>query len=194
MANTRQDEGRCPICGRALSKWTTHVTLKDGFTKICRDCENKIRVMYPLRYGKPPGKKNVKDKRLDKISELTLPQVLASMDLVAEYIEDLRELYGFNAVYKVEDMSMASNGWFSPPLILAKGRVIYGFFDVKDKVRIIKKQGPGITAEIKGIDRESAGEKDLIDWEHRGEPGYPCKAFIFSQKDLVIAPGDLIVK
>ena len=193
MADKRQDEGYCPICGRALSKWTTHVTLKDKKTKICRDCENKIRVMYPLKYGKP-AKNYVKNRRMDKICELTLPQVKASMDLVTQYIEDLRELYGFNAVYKVEDMYMQPHGWFSPPLIFAKGRVIYGYFDVKDKVRIIRKNGPGVTAEIKSIERDNVGEKDLIDWEHRGEPGYPCKYMTFSQKDLVIAPGDMIVK
>ena len=193
MAEKRQDEGRCPVCGRALSKWTTHVTLEDE-KKICRDCENRIRVLYPLRYGKPSNRKNVKDKRIDRICELTLPQVKASMDLVTQYIEDLREMYGFNAVYKVEDMTMQPHGWFGAPLIFAKGRVIYGYFDVKDKIRVVRKSGTGVAAEIRGIERQSAGEKDLIDWEHRGEPGYPCSCFVFCQKDLVIAPGDLIVK
>ena len=40
---------------------------------------------------------------------------------------------------------------------------------------------------------QSADEKDAVDWEHRAEAGYPC-TMVFSQKDLMVAPGDMIVK
>ena len=108
------------------------------------------------------------------------------------FLEDLRAKYGFNAVFKVDDITMEPHGLFGPPYIYAEGRVIYGFFDVKDKVRVVRR-GAGTDAEIKGITRKSAKEKDLVDWEHRGEGGYP--AFLtFCEKDLIVAPGDLIVK
>ena len=42
--------------------------------------------------------------------------------------------------------------------------------------------------------RQFGEEQDIIDWEHRGEPGYPCDSIVFSQKDLIVAPGDIIVK
>ena len=31
-------------------------------------------------------------------------------------------------------------------------------------------------------------------WVRRGEGGYPLRWMVFSQKDLLIGPGDLIVK
>ena len=190
MAVKRMDTGACPICGRALSRFTTHVTLKDD-TKICRDCENKLRVKSPLSYY--IRSRGTKRYRKDPLQELTLMEFLAELEGVKEYVEDLREKYGFNAVYQVEDITMEPNGWFDPPLIFAKGRVVYGFFDIGDKVRVVRR-GVGVDAEIKGINRQFGEEQDIIDWEHRGEPGYPCDSIVFSQKDLIVAPGDIIVK
>ena len=189
MSVKRQDTGACPVCGRALSKWTTHVTLKSG-EQVCRDCENVVRVKFPVTYGRKD--KRYSEKRVDPLSDLTLGEFRSEMDKAVEYVEQLRKEYGFDAVFKVEKIKMEPHGWFRPPLIFAEGRTIYGFFDIKDKIKVVRR-GEGVTAEIKGIDRKTGGEKDAVDWEHRAEAGYPC-TMVFSQKDLMVAPGDMIVK
>ena len=190
MAFKRQDTGPCPICGRALSKWTTHVTLKDE-NKVCRDCENRVRILYPLTYIKK--KKAKYPSRKDPLKELNINEFREAMDRIPSYLEELRSKYGYNAVFEVDDITMQSHGWFSAPLIFAKGRVIYGFFDAEDKVRILR-HGKEIQAQIKGVNREHSTEKDYEEWEHRAAGGYPLSGMVFSEKDLLIAPGDLIVK
>ena len=185
---TRQDIGACPICTKALSKFTTHVTLK-GSVKICRECENKLRVLYPLSY-KTNKAGNIQ--RKDPINKITLEEAAAELDKVIPRIEEIRRQYGYNAVFKVDDISYLSNGWFRTPKMVAIGHTLIGMFDLKDQVRIIRK-GKGTTAEIKGINRDHAKEKDILDWEHRAEAGYPC-SMVFVQEGLTIAPGDLIVK
>ena len=192
MANKRQDIGPCPVCGRAMSKFTTHIELEIAI-KVCRDCENKLRTIYPLSYGKKT-KKSTKDRRLDPLEKLTLEEFKEALKTAGEKLEDLREKYGYNALYKVEDISMEPGIWFGPAVIKAEGRTVYGFFDVKDKVDIIRRGVTVASAAILDIKRVTAGEKDAVDWENRAEGGYPCKYISFCQKDLIIAPGDYIVK
>ena len=186
----RYDNGPCPICGRTLINLNYNTKLSDG-TEICQDCVAKIRVMNPLTYGKKKGKKKIE--RLDPIEELTLDEVLAAMEKAPEYLEDLREKYGRNAVYAVEDISMHSHGWFRAPYINAKGRCVFGFFDIGDEVEVLH-GGASFKARIIDIERENVGEGGSAAWIRRGEAGYPLRWMVFSQKDLVISPGDLIVK
>ena len=87
MSVKRQDTGACPVCGRALSKWTTHVTLKSG-EQVCRDCENVVRVKFPVTYGRKD--KRYSEKRVDPLSDLTLGEFRAEMDKAVEYVEQLR--------------------------------------------------------------------------------------------------------
>ena len=54
----RYDNGPCPFCGRAIISLDHITKLSDG-TEVCRDCVSKIRVMYPLVYGKKKGKGRV---------------------------------------------------------------------------------------------------------------------------------------
>ena len=54
--------------------------------------------------------------------------------------------------------------------------------------------GVPVKAKIFDIAREYANEKGCDAWYRRGEGGYPLKWMVFSQKDLMIYPGDLIVK
>ena len=115
------------------------------------------------------------------------------MEKAPEYLEDLRAKYGRNAVYAVEDIKMIPRGWFRPPYICTTGRVIFGYFDIGDEVEVVRR-GFSAKAKIHDIERENAGEKGSDAWIRRGEGGYPLKWMVFSQKDLLIGPGDLIVK
>ena len=130
----RFDNGPCPICGRAIINLNFITKLADG-TEVCPDCVSKIRVMYPLKYGRQKGKK--KTERMDPIEKLTLDEFRAAMDKAPEYLEDLREKYGHNAVYKVDGISMYPRGWFRAPYICAKGRCVFGYFDINDEVEVI---------------------------------------------------------
>ena len=186
----RFDNGPCPICGRAIINLNFITKLADG-TEVCPDCVSKIRVMYPLKYGRQKGKK--KTERMDPIEKLTLEEFHAAMDKAPEYLEDLREKYGHNAVYKVDGISMYPRGWFRAPYICAKGRCVFGYFDISDEVEVIH-MGVPVKAKIFDIAREYANEKGCDAWYRRGEGGYPLKWMVFSQKDLMIYPGDLIVK
>ncbi|MBQ2041572.1 MAG: hypothetical protein II485_00120 [Firmicutes bacterium] len=186
----RYDNGPCPFCGRAIISLDHITKLSDG-TEVCRDCVSKIRVMYPLVYGKKKGKK--KTERLDPIEKLSREEFRAAMEKAPEYLEDLRAKYGRNAVYAVEDIKMIPRGWFRPPYICTTGRVIFGYFDIGDEVEVVRR-GFSAKAKIHDIERENAGEKRSDAWIRRGEGGYPLKWMVFSQKDLLIGPGDLIVK
>jgi hypothetical protein len=186
----RYDNGPCPICGRAIINLNFITKLADG-TEVCPDCVNKIRIMYPLKYGTKKGKK--KTERLDPIEELTLDEFRAAMEKAPEYLERLRAKYGHNAVYKVDGISIHSRGWFRPPYICAKGRVVFGFFDLNDEVEVIH-AGVPVKAKVFDIAREYVNEKGCDAWYRRGEGGYPLKYMVFSQKDLMVYPGDLIVK
>ena len=179
----------CCVCGRGLRRNITDVTLSDG-GQLCFDCVAKIRVMYPLSYGKK-GKKRIA--RLDPIEELTKDTVERAMALAPVYLEDLRKKHGCNALFTVEDISMSSHGWFRAPYISAKGRCVFGFFDLGDEVEVLHR-GVKTKAKILDIEREHLLEADHELWERRAEGGYPIKGMLFSQKDLVISPGDRIVK
>ena len=192
MANKANDydKGPCPICGRAIISLNTNAALADK-TEICMDCAAKLRVMYPVKYGKRKGKKKIE--RLDPLSELTLDEVRDALKKAPAHLEQLRAEYGYNAVAKVEDIHMYSHGWFRPPYISVKGSVLFGFFDIGDEVTVIHR-GRGMRAEILDIEREHLSEPDLEGWIRRGAGGYSLKRMVFSKKDLVISPGDIIVK
>ena len=189
-SKAKLDHGPCPICGRAVITLLTNVKLADE-AEICCDCAAKRRVMDPLAYGKKKGKKKIE--RLDPLEAMTLDEVRAAMEKAPEHLEDLRAKYGRNAVFAVEDISMYSHGWFMPPYISAKGKDVFGFFDIGDEVEVLH-AGASVKAKILDIEREIATEKDADAWIRRGEGGYPIKRMVFSQKDLIISPGDLIVK
>ena len=54
--------------------------------------------------------------------------------------------------------------------------------------------GVPVKAKIIDIARENVNEKGCEAWVRRGEAGYPLKWMVFSQKDLVVSPGDIVVK
>ena len=186
----RYDNGLCPVCGRPVIYLNYITKLADG-KEVCPDCVSKIRVMYPLKYGKKKGKKKIE--RLDPVESLTLEEFRAAMEKAPEYLEDLRAKYGRNAVYAVDGIKMYPHGWFRPPYICAKGRGIFGYFDIGDEVEVIHR-GTVVKAKIIDIERENAGEKGCDAWLRRCEGGCPLNWMVFSQKDLMISPGDLIVK
>ena len=186
----KKEEILCPLCGRAVIELATNAKLADE-NMICRDCAAKLRVSYPVSYGKRKGKKKIE--RLDPIEDMTLEEVREALKAAPQQLEDLRAKYGHNAVFEVDDISMYSHGWFRAPYICAKGRGIIGFFDLGDEVEVLHR-GQTVKAKILDIERENLLEKDSEAWVRRAEGGYPVKRMVFSQKDLVISPGDLIVK
>ena len=64
---------------------------------------------------------------------------------------------------------------------------------MNDEVEVVRK-GASFKAKIYDIVRENVEEKGMDAWVRRGEGGYPLRWMVFSQKDLLIGPGDLIVK
>ncbi len=185
-----KDLGPCAICGRAVLPWNLNVKLADE-AQICSDCASKIRVMYPAVYGKRKGKR--KKSLLDPIAELNLAQVREAMEKAADYIEDLRTRYRCNAAFEVEDISMEPHGWFKPPFIYAKGRCVFGYFDLGDEVWVLHR-GSRVKAKLVGIKREDAEERGFENRESRGEGGFPYVCFTLSEKDLIVSPGDRIIK
>ena len=191
MANKKyKDTGSCAICGRAVFPWNINVKLKDE-SQVCSDCVSKIRVMYPAVFGKRKGKRKIE--LLDPIAELSLEKVRDAMVKAPEYLEDLREKYGCNAAYEVDDISMEPHGWFKPPFIYAKGRCIFGYFDLGDEVWVIHR-GTRTKAKLIGIQRQNTKEQGYESRESRGEGGFPYICFTVSEKDLVVSPGDRIIK
>ena len=55
-------------------------------------------------------------------------------------------------------------------------------------------RGARTKARLVGIKREDAGEKGCENREARGEGGFPYICFTVTEKDLVVSPGDRIIK
>ncbi len=185
-----KDLGPCAVCGRAVFPWNINAKLKGG-EQICGDCVSKIRLMYPAEYKVPKGKR--KKVLADPVAELTIEQVREAMERSIEYVESLRLKYGANAVYEVEDISMEPHGWFRPPFIYAKGRCVFGYFDIEDDVYVVHR-GMRTKAKLKGIKRVDSKEKGYENREYRGEGGFPYECFTVTGKDVMVFPGDIIIK
>jgi hypothetical protein len=180
----RQDTGPCALCGRIAYNvyGGGAMKLKDG-SNLCGSCVRRVRFLYPVQ--KPQLKKGmiVRD---DPLSGLTAEEVRAAAEQAGEKLEALRERYSFhNAVFRVDAFSAEKQGLFKAPKNAFSGYVLYGRFNLGERVRLI--HGNAATE----ITLEDIG--DLYPPGRPGEAGYASVLYAV-QKGLDAQPGDLIVK
>jgi hypothetical protein len=176
------------------------VKLADG-SWLCGSCLRKLRVKYPQEYRMDP--KGKKMQPYERAADLTADKAKQELDQVHDYLEDLREKYGFHqAVFSVENVDVKKGGFLKPSFFKVTGHVIYGTFTPLDEVSIGMNSGqkvkircldnPHSSVPVSETTIQSGTNKLLIDWAwvEGGEEA----AFIFQEKSLNLKPGDLIVR
>lgn len=215
MANYKigdtRDLGACCACGNVIvieadnglfrpQRCGNPVKLKDG-SWLCGSCLRKLRVKYPQEYrADPKGKKML---LYERVSELTAAEARKELEHVHDYLEDLREKYGFHqAVFYVENVDVKKGGFLKPSFFTVTGHVLYGTFTPLDEVSIGTNGGqtvkiccleePHSPVPVSDATIHRGTNRLLIDfaWAEGGEEA----AFIFQEKALNLKPGDLIVK
>ena len=216
MANYKigdtRDLGACSVCGNVIvieaendgvfhpQRCGNPVKLRDG-SWLCGSCLKKLRVKYPQEYRMDPKLK--KNLPYERTSELTAEEAKEGLKYAHNYLEDLREKYGFlQAVFSVEKVDVIKGGFLKPSLFTVTGHVIYGSFSALDEVGLGSNGGQRakisclyephspVPASEAAIQRGT--NTLLIDyaWAEGGEEA----TFIFVEKNLNLKPGDLIVK
>ena len=203
----------CVICGRTLLNSKVRAADNDPRIKLnsgdfmCKICEKKIRVMYPVTYK--VMKKGYNAFPIDAMRDISVDDYDDLVEKAREYREQMRQnFYWYDAVFQVEHVIKGRGGLFSAPVINAYGHVLYGSFYFSDKVKLLH-QGTVrdevishiIVNEFEGYPPFFAYKASKIKAEikdhaaHRwtAEEGYPYRISIQSRNtDLV--PGDYIVK
>ena len=181
------EKGFCFLCGRALLPNEGYLSLRDG-SHICSHCTGKIRVMYPLSLT---WDKKGNEVRHDPIEGLSLEEAGRALENAIPYTEELRAKYDHhNAVFVVESAVTEKGGFMKPPVIYACGRVIYGYFDQEDKVRLLHR---GNASDVTLTSIFKVASYGASSYPCQGIGGKPC-ALVFSGKNLACEAGDLIVK
>ena len=210
IGDTR-DLGSCSACGNVIviepdnglfrpQGCGNPVKLADG-SWLCGSCLRKLRVKYPQEYRMDP--KGKKMQPYERAADLTADKAKQELDQVHDYLEDLREKYGFHqAVFSVENVDVKKGGFLKPSFFKVTGHVIYGTFTPLDEVSIGMNSGqkvkiscldnPHSSVPVSDTTIQSGTNKLLIDWAwvEGGEEA----AFIFQEKSLNLKPGDLIVR
>ncbi len=210
IGDTR-DLGACSACGNVIVIETDNglfrpqgcgnpVKLADG-SWLCGSCLRKLRVKYPQEYRMDP--KGKKMQPYERVSDLTAEEAKQELEQAHDYLEDLREKYGFHqAVFSVEKIDVKKGGFLKPSLFTVTGHVIYGSFSSLDEVGIGSDGGQKATISCLYEPHSPIPVSDaaiqrgtnhlLIDyaWAEGGEEA----AFIFQEKNLNLKPGDLIVR
>ena len=148
----------------------------------------------------PKGKKM---QPYERAADLTADKAKQELDQVHDYLEDLREKYGFHqAVFSVENVDVKKGGFLKPSFFKVTGHVIYGTFTPLDEVSVGMNSGqkvkiscldnPHSSVPVSDTTIQRGTNKLLIDWAwvEGGEEA----AFIFQEKSLNLKPGDLIVR
>ena len=166
----RLDLGGCAVCGRPAYAiyGGGAVLLKDG-SPVCGDCCRRVRFLYPVSYEKRGG--NIA--RTDGMVELDLQELLAVMEAAPEKLEDMREAYGYHrAVMCVDSFGLEKRGLFKAPRCAFTGRVLYGKFNIGDKVHLTEGPcaAPGPEIEISGLSAPFLGGS-------AGEAGYSVTVY-----------------
>ena len=210
IGDTR-DLGACSACGNVIVIETDNglfrpqrcgnpVKLADG-SWLCGSCLRKLRVKYPQEYRTDP--KGKKMEPYERASELTAEEAKKELGQAHNYLEDLREKYGFRqAVFSVENVDVKKGGFLKPSFFTVTGHVIYGTFTPLDevsigmnggqKVKICCLDNPHSPVPVSDTTIQRGTNRLLIDyaWAEGGEEA----AFIFREKSMNLKPGDLIVK
>ncbi|MBQ3404970.1 MAG: hypothetical protein IJG63_06100 [Oscillospiraceae bacterium] len=215
MANYKigdtRDLGACSACGNVIvieaenglfrpQRCGNPVKLADG-NWLCGSCLRKLRIKYPQEY-----RLDTKQKKMlpyERAGELTAEEAERELGQIHDYLEDLREKYGFHqAVFSVEKADVKKGGLLKPSLYTVTGHVIYGTFTPLDEVSIGLNGGqkalisclyyPHSITPVSDIQIQQVTGKLVIDyaWAEGGEEA----AFIFREKSLNLKPGDIIVK
>ena len=215
MANYKigdtRDLGACVACGNVIviepdndgmfhpQRCGNPVKLKDG-SWLCGSCLKKLRVKYPQEYRMEPKQKRILP--YERASELTAEAAKKELEHVHDFLEGLRERYGFHqAVFFVENVEVKKGGFLKPSLFTVTGHVVYGSFSALDEVCIGKKKKkamirclhePYSPVPVSDMTIQRGTNKLLIDyaWAEGGE----VASFIFQEKSLDLKPGDLIVR
>ena len=203
MSNKILHNGFCPVCGQPILEI---VKMKDG--TVCRECATKVRVLFPVHYEKRANGNG--SFVIDPLQDVPVRDYDETFKKAREYRDSLREKYnGYNAVYVVDNVeTVPGSGRFEPPVINVYGRVLYGTFFIDDNAlllhgdsktnirlqrgRVIDRSAPvPITAE----DIKDEKRSFLFAWQAEGtaQEGNPFQ-FIFTNADLAVEAGDLIVK
>ncbi len=148
----------------------------------------------------PKGKKM---QPYERVSDLTAEEAKQELEQAHDYLEDLREKYGFHqAVFFVENVDVKKGGFLKPSFYTVTGHVLYGTFTPLDEVSIGTNGGqkvkigcleePHGSVPVSDATIQRGTNKLLIDyaWAEGGEEA----AFIFQEKNLNLKPGDLIVR
>ena len=204
MSNKLLHNGFCPVCGQPILQVTK---MKDG--TICRECATKVRVLFPVHYEERTGTGNGSF-LADPLKDVPVSYYEAVLKKARMYRESLREKYnGYNAVYIVDNVeTVQGRGMFASPVLNVYGHVLYGTFFIDDTVMLLHGDNT-INIRIRlgrAIDRatpEPITAEDIKDeersflfaWQAEGTApeGYPFQ-FVFTNKDLPVEAGDLIVK
>ncbi len=204
MGNKILHNGFCPLCGQPI---LTMIKMKDG--TICTECAARIRVLFPVRY-EADAERGSGSLCIDPLKDISVNDYEATFKKARAYRDSLRKKYnGYNAVYVVDNVQVEQgNGMFAATVLNVYGRVLYGTFFIDDEATLLHGD---TTLKIqlklgKLIDRSSPRpitSEDIKDeersfifaWQLDGtaQEGYPFQ-FAFTNKNLPVEPGDLIVK
>ncbi len=203
--------GNCTNCGNVIviepdnglfrpQRCGNPVKLADG-SWLCGSCLRKLRIKYPQEYRMTPNGKRMEP--YERASELNEKEAKQELEHAHDYLEDLREKYGFHqAVFSVEKVDVKKGGFLKPLFYTVTGHVLYGTFNPLDEVsigmngaqkaKISCLDNPHSTVPVSDATIQRGTNKLLIDysWAEGGEEA----AFIFQEKNLNLKPGDLIIK
>ncbi len=203
----------CSTCGRTLINSKVRAADNDPRIKLnngdfmCKTCEKKLRVMYPVTYK--VVKKGYNAFPMDEMRDISADDFDDLMEKAREHREALREQHNwYDAVFQVEHVIIGSGGLFSAPVINAYGHVLYGAFYFSDRVKLIHEGNIReeaishiIINQFEGYPPAFAYKASKIKGEikdhfaHRwsAKEGYPYRISIQS-RNTDLKPGDLIVK
>ena len=175
----------------------------------CTNCGNVIVIepdnglFRPQRCGNPVKLADGSWLCGSCLRKLNEKEAKQELEHAHDYLEDLREKYGFHqAVFSVEKVDVKKGGFLKPSFYTVTGHVLYGTFTPLDEVsigmngaqkaKISCLDNPHSTVPVSDATVQRGTNKLLIDysWAEGGEEA----AFIFQEKNLNLKPGDLIIK
>ena len=143
----RKEQDACPICGASVSEKSTgslwgdikqsvkdeipkFVLLKDN-QKICAECAEKVRLLYPILYSKTyAGNDMYYGAHLDTLHNITLPEFRKALEDVNVKRKQLEEQYGScEAVISVGSVGRDFENARSNPgkkEYRIRGKILYG--------------------------------------------------------------------
>ncbi len=143
----RKEQDACPVCGANVSEKSTgslwgdikqsvkdeipkFVLLRDN-QKICAECAEKVRLLYPIQYSKTYAGHDVYESaHLDTLNNITLPEFRKALEDVNVKRKQLEEQYGScEAVLSVGSVARDFENARSNPgkkEYRIRGKILYG--------------------------------------------------------------------